>query len=91
MLLFFFVFVYMFGSEPFLCVCFCATLICAPLIFLEMVMVSLRLRVHRNLKEVAVFRHSSKKVNKEDGTVLDPCFLLYTALARLFLLYTGET
>merc|ERR1711953_313390 len=26
-------------------------------------------RVHRNLKEVAVFRHSSKKVNKEDGTV----------------------
>ena len=63
----------------------------APLIFLELVMVSLRLRVHRNLKEVAVFRHSSKKVNKEDGTVLDPCFLLYTALARLFLLYTGET
>ena len=33
-------------------------------------MVSLHARVHRNLKEVAVFRHSSKKVNKEDGTVL---------------------
>ena len=65
--------------------------ICAPLIFLELVIVSLLARVHRNLKEVAVFRHSSKKVNKEDGTVLDPCFLLYTALARLFLLYIGET
>ena len=26
--------------------------------------------VHRNLKEVAVFRHSSKKVNKKDGMVL---------------------
>jgi len=26
-------------------------------------------RIHRNLKEMAVFRHSSKKVNKNDGTV----------------------
>ena len=79
----------MFGSVP-LCLFVCHS-IPAPLIFLELVMVSLPIRVHRNLKEVAVFRHSSKKVNKEDGTVLDPCFLLYTALARLFLLYTGET
>ena len=27
-------------------------------------------RIHRNLKEIAVFRHSSKKVNKENGTVI---------------------
>ena len=43
----------------------------APFIFLVLVMVLLHARVHRNLKEVAVFRHSSKKVNKEDGTVLE--------------------
>ena len=48
----------------------CATLSLPPLIFVEMEIVSLHARVHRNLKEVAVFRHSSKKVNKEDGTVL---------------------
>ena len=54
------------------------------------VSVLLCFRVHRILKEVAVFRYSSKKVNKEAGTVLDPCFLLYMALARLFLLCGGE-
>ena len=54
------------------------------------VSVLLCVRVHRILKEVAVFRYSSKKVNKEAGMVLNPCFFLYMALARLFLLCGGE-